>query len=55
MEQFQQHAARDLAWSREFVRMVMAELIDSGRMTIKKDRSGAEWIAVPLHADTADR
>jgi CRP-like cAMP-binding protein len=55
MERFLQHATRDLAWSREFVRTVVAELIDCGRMTIKKDRAGAEWIAVPLGVDVTGR
>jgi CRP-like cAMP-binding protein len=48
MELFQKHATRHLAWSREFVRSVVAELIDSDKMTIKKDRNGAEWIAIPI-------
>ncbi|HOD16831.1 MAG TPA: Crp/Fnr family transcriptional regulator [Spirochaetota bacterium] len=46
MESFQKDAARHLDWSRDYIRTVLAELIDSNRITIKKDRSGAEWIAV---------
>ncbi|HPG51726.1 MAG TPA: Crp/Fnr family transcriptional regulator [Spirochaetota bacterium] len=46
MESFQKDAARHLDWSRDYIRTVLAELIDTNRVTIKKDRSGAEWIAV---------
>lgn len=46
MESFQKDAARHLDWSRDYIRTVLAELIDSNRITIKKDRTGAEWIAV---------
>jgi CRP/FNR family transcriptional regulator, cyclic AMP receptor protein len=51
MESFMRKAARHLDWSRDYVRTVLAELIDSNRITLKKDRSGAEWIAVPLGKD----
>jgi CRP/FNR family transcriptional regulator, cyclic AMP receptor protein len=51
MEFFQKHATHHLAWSREFVRSVVAELIDSDKLTIKKDRQGAEWIAIPIGND----
>jgi len=46
MESFQKDSARHLDWSRDYIRTVLAELIDTNRVTIKKDRSGAEWIAV---------
>ncbi len=48
MESFQEDATRHLDWSRDYVRTVLAELIDSNRITIKKDKSGEEWIAVSL-------
>ena len=51
MEMFQNYATHNLAWSREFVRSVLAELIDSDKLTIKKDRHGAEWIAIPIGKD----
>jgi CRP/FNR family transcriptional regulator, cyclic AMP receptor protein len=51
MDQFQRHATQNLAWSKEFVRSVLAELIDSDKLTIKKDRQGAEWIAIPIGRD----
>ena len=51
MEMFQNHATRNLAWSREFVRSVLAELIDSDKLTMKKDRQGGEWIAIPVGVD----
>lgn len=48
MGSFQRDAARNLNWSRDYFRTVLAELIEGKRIMIKKDRSGEEWIAIPL-------